>query len=235
MLHIITPLFRYDLLDKVYQSIPKHTDIIWHIAKTTHREKLVHEFIYTDERIKLYEINCLDSDIVAKRNTIFSQIRDGFFYLLDDDTIFLNELYLIYKKYSEAGFTGMILGNNNFNKKKFLSVDPFFTYVDTGRVLCHASVLKVVKGEWSTLYPRDCLFWSKCYEFFGENSFIYLNETISTYNYLDIYVKVNKKILFWNFKYNIKNLNLAKIYSNLAVIKIHIRFFFKLHKNNIKN
>ena len=234
MLHIVTPLFRYDLLDKVYQSIPKHTDIIWHIAKTTHRERLVHEFIYTDERIKLYEIDCLDSDIVAKRNTIFSNIKNGYFYLLDDDTIFLNELYLVYKTYSENGFIGMILGNNNFSKEKFLSIDPTHTHIDTGRVLCHTSVLQAIKWEWSLLYARDCLFWSKCYEFFGKDSLIYINKTIATYNYLGVYVKVKKKIFFLNLKYDIKNLNLAKIYFKLSILKIHTRNFFIFNKKAFK-
>ena len=57
MLHIVTPLYRYELLEKVYRSIPKHADIVWHIAKTSRREQLTNSFITEDSRIRLYEID----------------------------------------------------------------------------------------------------------------------------------------------------------------------------------
>jgi hypothetical protein len=37
MLHIVTALYRPELLDKIYKSIPKHKDIRWHVAKSNER------------------------------------------------------------------------------------------------------------------------------------------------------------------------------------------------------
>ena len=70
---------------------------MWHIAKTSRRPRLGNVFLETDSRIRLYEIDCVDTDIVAKRNAIFDRIRDGYFFLLDDDTICVEAMYEVYK------------------------------------------------------------------------------------------------------------------------------------------
>ena len=38
-LHIITPLYRFNLLEQVYNSIPMNDDIIWHISKSNKRKE----------------------------------------------------------------------------------------------------------------------------------------------------------------------------------------------------
>ena len=230
----MTPLYRYNLLEKIYQTIPKHEDIVWHIAKTKHREKLTNDFVYNDPRIKLYEIDCLDSDVVTKRNVVFENIKDGYFYLLDDDTIFLEELYKVYQEYNNVGFKGMIVGQNNIIKNVKLSIIPKETFVDTGMVVCHIRVLEKEKWEWTEIGGRDCYFWSRCYQFFGEENTIFLDRVISHYNLLGPYIRIRKSLLFWVFKYDVYNLGLAKNYTRLALAKNHLYYFVSLKKSSIK-
>jgi hypothetical protein len=131
MLHLVTPLYHYDLLEKVYKTIPKHDDITWHISVSNRREKVPYDFVYTDRRIKLYELDCADSDTVIKRNVVFDNIRDGYFYLLDDDTIFVNALYELYRQIIVKDFKGMVIGNqihyrfkNNLKKAVYPTNNP---------------------------------------------------------------------------------------------------------------
>ena len=88
MLHIITPLYRFNLLEQIYNSILMNDDIIWHISKSNKREELDYDFLKKDKRIKLYNIDCDDNEIYKKRNVVFDNIKDGYFCFLDDDTIF---------------------------------------------------------------------------------------------------------------------------------------------------
>lgn len=234
MLHIITPLYRYHLLQKVYESIPKNDDIIWHIAKSSQREKLEYDFIHTDSRIKLYELNCPDTDTVTKRNVIFDNIKDGFFYCLDDDTLFLEELYRVYKEYHNVGFKGMIVGQSNVIKDIKLSANPKESWIDTGMVLCHFRVLRKEKWEWTEIAGRDCYFWSRCYLFFGKENTIFLDKVISNYNLLGPFIRIRKSLLFWVFYYDVYNLNLAKNYTRLALAKNHLYYLISLKKSPIK-
>ena len=229
MLHIVTPLFRYELLEKVYQSIPKYDDITWHIAKTSHREKLTYEFMSNDKRIKLYEIDCLDNDIVTKRNTIFSEIHDGYFYLLDDDTILVNELYIVYLEYSKMNFIGMIIGRSNLLKASYPVVNLQYARVDTGMVLCHHSVLQVVKWAWHSELPRDFYFWNRCFLYFGKNASLLIDKEISYYNFNGTAYKIKKRILFYDFECDLNNATLVKLYFLMADIKFKIKNFYKLH------
>lgn len=231
MLHIITPLYRYELLAKVYESIPKYDDITWHISKTSHREKLLNEFIHYDSRVKIYEIDCLDTDIITKRNTVFDNIEDGFFYLLDDDTIFLEETYKVYKEYNDIGFEGMIVGQNNFIKNLKLSSIPEETFIDTGMIICHSKVLKKQRWEWTKTVARDCYFWSRCYQFFGKENTVFLNRVISHYNSLGPYMIIRKSLLFMDFKYDVYNLSFARNYTRLALAKNSFYYFIALKKN----
>jgi len=234
MLNIITPLYRYELLAKVYESIPKYDDITWHISKTSHRAKLLNEFIHYDSRVKIYEIDCLDTDIITKRNTVFDNINDGFFYLLDDDTIFLDETYKVYKEYNDTGFEGMIVGQSNFIKDVKLSSIPEECYIDTGMVVCHSKVLKIQKWEWTKTVPRDWDFWSRCYQFFGKENTVFVDRVISHYNSLGPYVKIRKSLCFMDFKYDVYSLSLARNYTRLALAKNSFYYYFSMKKSSIK-
>ena len=221
MLHIVTPLFRYDLLEQVYRSIPAHDDIVWHVAKTSRRPTPEYSFLRSDRRIRLYEIDCADSDIVTKRNEMFAHIDDGYFFLLDDDTICLEEMYRVYREYSAAGFVGMIVGGNNLCRAVAPSSDPRENLIDTGAVICHHAVLKHVQWEWSAEYARDRYFWSRCFSYFGREHTLILNRTISSYNYFGPLVRVRKTFLSFNIEHDIHNLRVAKGYLLAARAKHH--------------
>ena len=98
MLHILTPIYRFENLDKIYNSILLNDDITWHISKSNKRETLTNDFIKNDKRVKLYNVDCEDNEIYKKRNEIFKNINEGYFCLLDDDTLFHETMYEIYIK-----------------------------------------------------------------------------------------------------------------------------------------
>ena len=209
MLHIVTPLFRYELLDEVYESIPRHDDIVWHIAKTSRRPGLANSFLTADRRVRLYELDCDDGDIVAKRNAMFDEIRGGYFFLLDDDTICVEAMYEVYREYQAKGFVGMIVGRNNLSGLPEPSLDPADNRIDTGSVICHHSVLCRVKWEWTAEYARDRLFWSRCYAYFGDERTAVLNRVISAYNHFGPLVRVRKTVLSRRVEWDIDNPLLA--------------------------
>ena len=70
MLHIITPLYRFENLEQIYNSILINDDITWHISKSNRREELNNDFIKTDKRIKIYNCDCEDTDTTIKRNEV---------------------------------------------------------------------------------------------------------------------------------------------------------------------
>jgi len=212
MLHIVTPLFRYDLLEDVYRTIPAHDDITWHIAKTSRRPRLEQAFLRSDPRIRLYEVDCLDTDIVTKRNTMFDRVTDGYFFLLDDDTICLEEMYDVYREYSASNFVGMIVGRSNLRRAAMPSQDPEENRLDTGTVICHHSVLAEVRWEWSATHSRDWCFWSRCFVYFGPARTVVVNRTISKYNHFGPLIKVRKSIRSFRFEWDIHSLFLAKCY-----------------------
>ena len=101
MLHIITPLYRFENLEQIYNSILINDDITWHISKSNRREELNNDFIKTDKRIKIYNCDCEDTDTTIKRNEVLSEIKSGYFCFLDDDTILHENMYIKYKECEE--------------------------------------------------------------------------------------------------------------------------------------
>lgn len=185
MLHIITPLFRFELLEKVYQSIPKDDDILWHIGKSNKREDLTYDFLYKNDKIKLYNIDCYDYNTTEKRNQIFNSITDGYFCLLDDDTTFHENMYKLYKEKSNINFDGMVVGQQlkKGNNIRLTAQIPKIYKIDTGNVFSHHSCLRTVSWPHYNVQGRDGIFWSKVYEFYNKKCEL-LNEPISNYNFL---------------------------------------------------
>ncbi len=184
----MTPLFRLHLLERVYQSIPVHEDIIWHIAKSTSRGALNNDFIKTDPRIRVYEVDAHDGDTVAKRNVMFDQVKDGYFYLLDDDTLFCSKVYELYRHYQDLNFVGMIIGTQVDKKMRprLVAAYPKNMDIDTGSVICHWTVLqeKEIRWEFGKMdgNTRDFIFWNKCFNYFGKEKTEIVSETVSIYN-----------------------------------------------------
>jgi hypothetical protein len=188
MLHIITPLYRFNLLEQVYNSILMNDDITWHISKSNKREELDYDFLKKDKRIKLYNIDCDDNEIYKKRNVVFDNIKDGYFCLLDDDTIFHENMYIKYLECSENNFRGMLVGEQlDFKGNRRLPASvPIYCRIDTGNVLSHHSCLP--ECEWPKEHiPRvnqkDFLFWDSVYNYYGRKCAIW-NQPISIYNKL---------------------------------------------------
>ena len=244
MLHIITPVYRFELLSMVHESIPNRNDIRWHLSLAKKRGIPDEKFIKEDKRVILHIIDCSDQDTVSKRNAVFENIKDGYFYMLDDDTIFVEEVYTIYKEHSIKMFKGLILGNQSINDQIRhpsypLSEDPNKVNVDTGMAIASSDVLEHVKFSWTKPgenFGRDFLFWSKCYAYFGDDNVIYLDRIISKYNYLDSFVKkriitqirIEKrigtiKVFYLNL--DIYNRTLAKIYDSFTYTYNSIKSF----------
>lgn len=214
MLHIATAFSKPELLVQVHNSIPKHSDITWHIAKSKYTPALQTE-ILNDCRVKIYEVDCLDEERSAKRNIICDHIKDGYVYFLDDDTIFLEAAYDVYKKYSAVNFVGMIVGNQKygknekiFNRIKSSSLNvierenKFPVYIiDTGMVICHYSAINHVRWANVKVYGfEDCLFWSQCFQYFGKERVLLIDTVVSYFNYFGPKIRFRKKI--GNFKIN---------------------------------
>jgi len=188
MLHIITPLYRFNLLEQVYNSILMNDDITWHISKSNKREELDYDFLKKDKRIKLYNIDCDDNEIYKKRNVVFDNIKDGYFCLLDDDTIFHENMYIKYLECTEHNFRGMLVGEqiDKDGKLRLIASKPVFGRIDTGNVLSHHSCLsecKWPKEHIPGVNNKDFLFWDSVFEFYGKKCAIW-NQPISYYNQL---------------------------------------------------
>ena len=74
-LHIITPLYRFNLLEQVYNSILMNDDITWHISKSNKREELDYDFLKKDKRIRLYNVDCEDTDTIVYRNNLLQHFE----------------------------------------------------------------------------------------------------------------------------------------------------------------
>jgi len=185
MLHIVTPLYRYALLSKVYASIPDGDDITWHIARTSRRDaENFLDFIKSDSRIKYYELDCPDSDTTTKRNACFAEIKDGYFCLIDDDTEFHPGMYETYRKCLGSNFVGMMIGDQLWidGRTRLKAGPPTIARVDAGNVLTHSSCLSEcrwpLKTEGSCCW--DYLFWNDVHNFYG--GYKTVDSPISVYN-----------------------------------------------------
>lgn len=223
MLHIVTPLYRYELLDRVHQSLPPYDDVVWHLAKSARRPPIPHAGVLADPRVRIHEVDCDDTDIVAKRNAAFAAITDGYFYLLDDDTICVDELYRVYREHRDAGFEGLIVGGSNLNRARTPSTDPLLNRLDTGSALCFHAVLRHVSWAWSAEFARDRLFWSRCFAFYGPERTVVLNRTIAAYNHLGPLVRVRKRVLGRTIAWDIHDPWVARAYLVAADVRHHLR------------
>jgi hypothetical protein len=200
MLHIITPLYRFDNLELIYNSILMNDDITWHISKSNRREDLNNDFINDDKRIKIYNVDCEDTEAYKKRREVLSKIKSGYFCFLDDDTLFHENIYIKYKECEEQNFIGMMVGEqlDYDNKIRLIASKPIFRHIDTGNVLSHYSCLSECRWPESHIpkvNQKDFLFWNSVYEFYGKKCAIW-NQPISYYN------KLNPKQIYGTKKEN---------------------------------
>ena len=65
MLHIITPLYRYENIELIYNSILRNDDIVWHISHSNKRDLPDLSFL-KNKNIKIYSVDCEDNEIFKK-------------------------------------------------------------------------------------------------------------------------------------------------------------------------
>jgi hypothetical protein len=188
MLHIITPLYRYENLPRAYSSIVRNADITWHISKTSRNPDPSYDFIKSDKRIKLYNVDCDDTDTTLKRNAVLETINDGYFCFLDDDTVLHRNMYMKYRKCCSSNFKGMIIGTqlNSHGRLRLRASFPVWGKIDTGNVLSHHECLTVCR--WPSEHQpginhKDFLFWDSVYNYYDKQCHIW-NRPISFYNML---------------------------------------------------
>ena len=192
-LHIITALYRFENLEKIHNSIYMNDDIVWHISKSNEREDLTNDFIKTDKRVNVYNVDCKDSDTTSKRNTVLETIKDGYFCFLDDDTIFHENMYIKYRECVENSFVGILVGEQLDwdGKLRLIAHFPKYCRIDTGNVLAHHSCLETCRWP-DTHIPKvnekDSIFWESVYDYYGKKCAIW-NQPISYYN------QISKKVL----------------------------------------
>ena len=192
-LHIITALYRFENLEKIHNSIYMNDDIVWHISKSNEREDLTNNFIKTDKRVKVYNVECEDSDTTSKRNVVLETIKDGYFCFLDDDTIFHENMYIKYRECVENSFVGILVGEQLDwdGKLRLIAHFPKYCRIDTGNVLAHHSCLETCRWP-DTHIPKvnekDSIFWESVYDYYGKKCAIW-NQPISYYN------QISKKVL----------------------------------------
>ena len=167
-----------------------------------------------DPRVRVYDLACSDADTVTKRNHIFDQIKDGYFHLLDDDTLFHPGMYRVYQRYAAQTFVGMVIGYQH-NRDGFLFLRPRYpmhpltTPTDSGMVLCYHSVLNFNRWVSHNDSPNDFNFWRRCYLYLGQPRTLLITDVISYYNYFGPLIRVTKKFLFWRVSFDINSFYVA--------------------------
>ena len=184
MLHLVTPLYRFENVGKIYQSISNYPDVTWHMGKSVHKE---YTLPFQDERVVLYNVNCSDSDAVEKRRFTLSHVKDGYFHLLDDDTLFHPNMYKLYKEMEKFDYRGMVIGKQIDKSQKLRLKEmpsPEYCFIDAGNVLCHHSAIEyILNGPDKSMHlAPDYNLWEKAYCFFKESGMT--EDVISVYNAL---------------------------------------------------
>lgn len=188
MLHVCTPLYRPVNLPIVYDSIPRDPCIRWHVAYSGQVEEPRWRPPSGDSMVSMYRVDCLDSEIYKKRNHIFDLIDEGYFCLLDDDTVMHENMLKLYKMCASNKSHGMFIGRQKDwdGRTRLTARKPEFTKIDTGNVLCHHSCLASCRWPSSHIdgvNHKDFLFWQSVHKFYGERHTL-INFTISIYNKL---------------------------------------------------
>lgn len=189
-LHICTMCSRPEFLEMIFSTIPINDDIVWHIAKSSSTPAITGKFA-ADSRVRIYELPCEDTNTPCKMNFIFNKIIesgiDSYFCMQDDDSLFLEQMYNVYKQYTQKQF--MVIGQqlDKLNQIRLVGTYPYECAIDTGNVLIHSSVL--VKEQWGNkhwdeTYHADFDFINRCFKHFGIKRTDIITEPISVYNAL---------------------------------------------------
>jgi hypothetical protein len=184
-LHVITPFYRYENFQEIYESIKKFPDLIWHIGVS---KKKPFEIDFYDDRIRIHEIDCEDNEAWMKRSEVLEKINDGYFCFLDDDSVFHEGMYQKFLEISQENFKGLVIGVQikEDNSLRLKSSIPIHAKIDAGNAFAHSNCLSHVKWPKQKAvknFPNDFVFWKSVYDFFNEKC-ILTDDVISYYNKL---------------------------------------------------
>ena len=190
-LHICTISSRDEHLEKIYNSIPHTEDVTWHICRGGDKPVSASNRIMADHRVRVYHLDCEDSDTYTKMQHIFDRIiatdSDSYFCLLDDDTHFHIRMYNLYMEYKEKEGKWMVIGaqQDKNGLTRLQATLPYECAIDSGHVLCHSHCLVLEKWptkHWDESYHIDFDFWNRCYKHFGIKKTDLIQKHISIYN-----------------------------------------------------
>jgi hypothetical protein len=183
---------RPEYLLSIYYSIPENADVVWHIAKSRYTPDLadgMKSILRSDKRVRLYEIECEDTNTPCKMNYIFHKIMecgvDSYFCIQDDDSVFLPEMYEVYQEYKDKQ---MLVVGKQVDKEGRTRLQPSMPCpgaIDTGNFLCHSGVLvhePWPNKHWSSEYYVDYEFINAIYKRYGVRNTDLVDRAISIYN-----------------------------------------------------
>lgn len=184
MLHIITPLYRFELIGLIYKSLEEYDDVLWHLVKSNKREDISENYT-NNEKILIHNIDCDDNERGKKRKFVLDIIKDGYFCFLDDDTIFHKNMYLNYKRLKLENLQTLLIGEQIFKDGsiRLMANIPLVGSIDIGNAIANSSCLNNVTYPKKPNITNDFIFWNDVYNFYKED-FILVNEPISFYNFL---------------------------------------------------
>lgn len=191
-LNIITVLWRKNYILEQYKTIPKKPDINWILCKTDLWGKIPDQILFNTElKTIVSEIKIKNeiehvTDFILKINDGLKNVEDGFFYILDDDNSFNNEIYNVFNKYKNSNYK-MIIGRQIRNKKgKILHAQyPQHKRIDMGNVICSTDVFKKIdyfNGVKKELLEYDWQFWIQCFNSISKDDVLLLHKNIFNYN-----------------------------------------------------
>ena len=193
-LNIVTVLWRKNYILEQYKTIPKKPDINWILCKTNLWGKIPNQILFNTElntivletKIKTKNKTEHITDFVLKINHGLKNVEHGFFYILDDDNSFNNEIYNVFNEYKNSNYK-MIIGRQIRNKNgKFLAAQyPKHGCIDMGNVICSTDIFNKVDyfnniNKKNRLY--DWQFWLECFNSISKDDVLLLHKNIFNYN-----------------------------------------------------
>lgn len=185
MLHVITTLWRYENLEPIWESLKDYENITWHLSKVKNRE--IDKKWYETKNVKVWDLDCDDKNTEFKKNAVLDSIENNneFFCILDDDTVFHDNMYKVYEHFKSIDFKGMVIGHQVYNNKiRLKAFYPRYCFIDAGNVLCHTDLLKQLRWKIDPKTAGDFHFWDRCFKILGTENTILVDSVISVYNKL---------------------------------------------------
>ena len=191
-LNILTVLWRTELLEKQYETIPKKEDVNWILCKTNLWNNNIPDYIKNSKDVNVIICNVnIDknkediTDFVLKINEGIKKVEDGFFCILDDDNKIHEKTYETYEEYKNKNYK-MIIGKQ-IRRNGAIKLEanyPVFSKIDMGNVICTTNVFKKINFNCVNTKVRayDWQFWLACFKEMEKENVLLLNQICFYYN-----------------------------------------------------